>query len=62
MIFEATAGCPRPLPRTSSTPPAGPPMDEDVDSLPLPEWKPGQPRSADWPPHIHPPRDVSVRE
>lgn len=48
--------------RTRLDPPPGPPMDEEGNFLPLPEWKPGQPRPADWPPHIHPPRDVSGRE
>lgn len=31
-------------------PPPGPLSD------PLPEWKPGQPKPANWPSHIHPPR------
>ncbi len=33
-------------------PPPGPPAEG------LPEWEPGQPRPADWPVHIHPPRHV----
>jgi len=36
--------------QTRLDPPPGPPNE------PLPEWKPGQPKPADWPSHIHPPR------
>lgn len=28
---------------------------------PLPQWLPGQPRPADWPSHIHVPREVVDR-
>ena len=36
--------------QTRLDPPPGPPGE------PLPEWKPGQPKPANWPSHIHPPR------
>ncbi len=42
--------------QTRLDPPPGPPADAEGNFLPLPEWNPGQPRPADWPPHIHPPR------
>jgi len=50
-----------PLPPTAAysrrdDPPPGPPADEQGNLLLLPDWKPGQPRPADWPPHIHPPQ------
>jgi hypothetical protein len=38
--------------QTRLDPPPGPPADG------LPEWKPGQSKPSDWPPHIHPPREV----
>ena len=44
--------------QTRLNPPAGPPADEKGNFLPLPEWKPGQPKPSDWPLHIHPPRGV----
>lgn len=44
--------------RTRLDPPPGPPADAAGNFLPLPEWKPGQPRPANWPRHIHAPRDV----
>jgi len=34
-------------------PPPGPPATS------LPDWQPGQPRPANWPSHIHPPRHAS---
>ena len=36
--------------QTRLNPAPGPPIDV------LPDWKPGQPKPADWPSHIHPPR------
>lgn len=40
--------------QTRLDPPPGPPAASLLD------WQPGQPRPADWPSHIHPPRgDVS---
>lgn len=44
--------------QTRLDPPPGPPADAQGNFLPLPDWKPGQPRPANWPPHIHAPRDV----
>ncbi len=44
--------------QTRLDPPPGPPADAAGNFLPLPEWKPGQPRPADWPRHIHAPREV----
>ena len=46
--------------QTRLDPPPGPPADEQGNLLPLPEWKPGQPRPANWPPHIHPPPDIAA--
>lgn len=43
--------------QTRLDPPPGPPADAG-NFLPLPEWKPGQPRPANWPRHIHAPREV----
>jgi len=42
--------------QTRLNPPPGTPADENGNFLPLPEWKPGQPKPPNWPPHIHPPR------
>ena len=42
--------------QTRLDPPPGPPADETGNFLPLPEWNPGQPKPANWPSHIHPPR------
>ena len=39
--------------QTLLDPPPGPP------AAGLPDWKPGQPRPANWPSHIHPPRHAS---
>ncbi|MFH1923384.1 MAG: hypothetical protein ABIP48_26270, partial [Planctomycetota bacterium] len=36
--------------QTLLDPPPGPPPEG------LPDWQPGQPKPATWPPHIHPPR------
>lgn len=36
--------------QTRLDPPPGPPEEG------LPEWNPGEPKPANWPPHIHPPR------
>lgn len=44
--------------RTRLDPPPGPPADAAGSFLPLPEWKPGQPRPINWPRHIHAPREV----
>ena len=44
--------------QTRLDPPPGPPADAEGNFLPLPQWLPGQPRPANWPPHIHPPREV----
>jgi len=46
--------------QTRLDPPPGPPADEQGNFLPLPEWQPGQPRPANWPSHIHQPREVPV--
>ncbi len=43
---------------TRLDPPPGPPADAAGNFLPLPVWKPGQPRPANWPRHIHAPREV----
>jgi hypothetical protein len=45
--------------KTRLDPPPGPPADERGNFLPLPEWKPGQPKPPNWPPHTHPPRGVT---
>lgn len=47
--------------QTRLNPPPGPPADAEGNFLSLPEWAPGHPRPADWPPHIHPPREVALR-
>ena len=39
--------------QTLLDPPPGPP------AAGLPDWQPGQPRPANWPSHIHPPRHAS---
>lgn len=44
--------------QTKLDPPPGPPADEAGNFLPLPEWNPGEPRPANWPRHIHAPKDV----
>jgi hypothetical protein len=44
--------------KTRLNPPPGPPADEQGNFLPLPDWQPGQPKPKDWPPHIHPPKEV----
>lgn len=44
--------------RTRLDPPPGPPADAAGNFLALPEWLPGQPRPANWPRHIHAPREV----
>lgn len=36
-----------------------PPANEHGNFHPLPEWKPGQPKPPNWPPHIHLPKEVS---
>ena len=41
--------------QTLLDPPPGPPADC------LPDWPPNQPRPANWPPHIHPPRHTEGR-
>jgi len=45
--------------QTRLDPSPGPPSDEKGNFLPLPEWKPGQPKPPNWPPHIHPPKEVT---
>jgi len=45
--------------QTLLDPPPGPPADEHGNFLPLPEWKPGHPKPPNWPPHIHPPKEVA---
>ena len=47
--------------QTRLDPPAGPPADAEGNFLPLPQWLPGQPQPADWPSHIHKPRNVEAR-
>ena len=42
--------------QTRLDPAPGPPADAEGDFLSLPEWKPSDPRPANWPPHIHAPR------
>jgi hypothetical protein len=44
--------------KTRLSPSPGPPADEKGNFLPLPEWPPGQPKPANWPSHIHPPKEV----
>jgi hypothetical protein len=46
--------------QTRLDPPPGPPADEHGNFLPLPEWKPGQPKPPNWPPHIHPPKEIDT--
>ena len=46
--------------QTCLDPPPGPPADEPGNFLPLPEWRPGEPRPANWPRHIHTPRNVEI--
>ncbi len=43
-------------------PPPGRPADAEGNFLPLPQWLPGQPQPADWPSHIHPPREVESKQ
>lgn len=38
--------------------PPGPPADARGNFSPLLKWLPGKPRPADWPRHIHAPREV----
>ncbi|HVN96860.1 MAG TPA: N-6 DNA methylase [Syntrophorhabdaceae bacterium] len=45
--------------QTRLDPPPGPPADNKGNFLPLFEWKPGQPKPADWPSHIHAPKGCS---
>jgi hypothetical protein len=40
--------------QTRLDPPPVPPTDEHGNFLPLPEWKPGQPKPPRWSSHIHP--------
>jgi hypothetical protein len=47
--------------QTRLDPPPGPPVDGQGNFLPLPEWQPGQPRPANWPSHIHPPKEAVVK-
>ena len=44
--------------RTRLDPPPGPPADAEGNFLPLPQWLPGQPQPANWPAHIHGPKEV----
>jgi len=44
--------------KTRLEPLPGPPSDDRGSFLPLPEWKPGQPKPKHWPQHIHPPKEV----
>lgn len=44
--------------QTRLAPPPGLPTEEHGNFLPLPEWKPSQPKPSDWPLHIHPSRGV----
>lgn len=44
--------------KTRLDPPPGPPADAEGNFSPLPKWLPGKPRPADWPRHIHAPREV----
>ena len=46
--------------QTRRDPAHGPRADAEGNFVPLPEWLPGQPRPADWPPHIHPPREICL--
>lgn len=39
-----------------------PQAEKQGNFLPLPQWLPGQPQPADWPPHIHAPQDVDSRQ
>jgi hypothetical protein len=45
--------------KTRLDPPPGPPADDRGNFLPLPGWKPGQPKLVDWPPHIHAPKGIT---
>ena len=42
--------------KTRLAPPPGPPADEEGNFLALPQWDPSQPKPANWPSHIHPPK------
>ncbi len=42
--------------KTILDPAPGPPADDHGYFLPIPEWKPGQPKPPNWPSHIHPPK------
>jgi len=43
--------------QTRLNPPPGPPADEKGNFLPLPGWNPGQLKPANWPSHIHLPKE-----
>ena len=40
---------------THLDPPPGPPSDANGNFIPMDQWNPN-----DWPPHIHPPKEVVV--
>jgi hypothetical protein len=42
--------------QTRLDPPPGPPTNPDGSFATLPDWQPGNPKPANWPSHIHPPR------
>ena len=42
--------------QTRLDPPPGPPTDTDGNFIPIDRWDP-----AHWPPHIHPPREETIR-
>lgn len=48
--------------QTRLVPSPGLPADIEGNFLPLPKWLPGQPQPADWPSHIHPPREVESKQ
>ncbi|MBU1106385.1 MAG: N-6 DNA methylase [Candidatus Riflebacteria bacterium] len=42
--------------QTRLDPPPGPPTNPDGSFAQLPDWQTGQPKPANWPSHIHPPK------
>ena len=38
------------------------PADAEGNFLSLPQWLPGHPQPADWPQHIHPPKEVDLHQ
>ena len=45
--------------KTLLDPPPGLSADEHGNFLRFPEWKPGQPKPPNWPPHVYSPKEVA---